>query len=511
MPKSRCLVFVVAYQAEKTIENTVRRIPRELGQAHDVDILIIDDSSHDKTFERSHELKESSGLPFPVKVLYNPVNLGYGGNQKLGYRYAIENGYDFVILLHGDGQYAPECLPDLLKPLESGRAAAVLGSRMLNPAGALNGGMPLYKYFGNHILTGIQNWLLRSNLSEFHSGYRLYSVPALAQVPFEYNSNSFHFDTEILIQFMIAKLPIVEVPIPTYYGDEICRVNGISYATHVLATTIKARMQELSLFYDRKYDCAPAPLSQYAPKFGYSSPHSYVLNTVPEGAKVLDLGCAAGYVGLELKRRKKCFVTGVDSFPLAEQTLDRFYERNLNDGLDGIPVEQHDYVLLLDVVEHLNAPERFLDRLREKLSLNPEAQLIISTANIGFAVTRLMLLLGQFNYGKRGILDLTHTRLFTFASLRRTLDQAGFDVLEVRAIPAPFPLALGDNRLSRALLAFNSFLNRVAPGAFAYQMIVRVKARPTVKTLLQDAHRESAARSEVFQQLAALSRAAGKQ
>jgi 2-polyprenyl-3-methyl-5-hydroxy-6-metoxy-1,4-benzoquinol methylase len=246
-------------------------------------------------------------------------------------------------------------------------------------------------------------------------------------------------------------------------------------------------LQELSLFYDRRYDCAPEPLSHYSPKFDFDSPHSFVLKSIAPNSRVLDLGCAGGYVGAALRLQKSCYVTGVDAFPLGTENLDRFYGRNLNDGLAGIPVEEHDYVLLLDVIEHLSSPERFLDELREKLSLNPRAELIISTANVSFAIVRLMLLIGQFNYGKRGILDVTHTRLFTFSSLLRTLAQAGFDIKQVQPIPAPFPLALGGNIVSRALLSINSLLNRIAPGLFAYQMLMRVQARPTVASLLESA------------------------
>ena len=144
MPKSRCLIFIVAYQAETTIANVVNRIPASLADRYEIDILIIDDSSKDRTFENSYSLSKHSDVPFKIHALFNPVNQGYGGNQKLGYHFAIEHGYDFVALVHGDGQYAPECLPDLLEPLERGEAAAVFGSRMLPPAGALRGGMPLY-------------------------------------------------------------------------------------------------------------------------------------------------------------------------------------------------------------------------------------------------------------------------------------------------------------------------------------------------------------------------------
>ena len=489
--KKRLLIFIPAYHAETTIAGVIRRIPCALLDRFDVDVLIVDDSSRDLTFAKGLEAAKPASVPFNVRVLYNPVNQGYGGNQKIGYRYAIDNGYDLVALLHGDGQYAPESLPDLLEPFQKPAVAAVFGSRMLTPGGARRGGMPLYKFAGNKILTAIQNRLLRSSLSEFHSGYRIYSVPALQSLPFERNSADFHFDTEIIIQLLIARRLIVERPIPTYYGDEICRVNGLKYARNVVLSSLKARLQGLGVFYDRRYDCAPGALSQYKPKFGYKSPHSLALARIPLCSRVLDLGCAGGYMGAALRDRKDCSVTGVDAFPLGDGELDEFYHLDLNEGLAGIPVPRHDVILCLDVIEHLASPERFLAQLYESLSKNPQAELLISTANIGFIGPRLMLLLGQFNYGKRGILDITHTRLFTFASFRRCLEQAGFRIHEVQAVPAPFPLAFGDNRFSRLLLALNSFLIRISRGLFAYQMFVRAKPLPTVSFLLDAAVKES--------------------
>src|SRR5271165_4725615 len=151
--KPKVLVFIVAYNAEKTIAEVVRRIPASLLDTYEVDVLIIDDSSRDATFDRGHSISKDDTIPFRLTVLFNPVNQGYGGNQKIGYRYAIENGYDLVALLHGDGQYAPESLPDLLEPFQNGDVAAVFGSRMLIPGGARQGGMPLYKFAGNKILT----------------------------------------------------------------------------------------------------------------------------------------------------------------------------------------------------------------------------------------------------------------------------------------------------------------------------------------------------------------------
>ena len=151
--KPRLLIFIVAYNAEKTIEDVLRRIPASLGEEYHVEILIIDDSSQDQTFEQGNAVRELAELPFALHVLFNPVNQGYGENQKIGFHYAIEEGFDFVALVHGDGQYAPECLPELLQPLRDQEADAVFGSRMMTRGAARSGGMPLYKFVGNKILT----------------------------------------------------------------------------------------------------------------------------------------------------------------------------------------------------------------------------------------------------------------------------------------------------------------------------------------------------------------------
>ena len=142
-------------------------------------------------------------------------------------------------------------------------------------------------------------------------------------------------------------------------------------------------------------------------------------------------------------------------------------------------------------LEHLASPERFLDQLRESLSSNPGVEILISTANIGFIIQRIMLLLGQFNYGKRGILDLTHTRLFTFSSFSRVIEQSGFEILEIKAVTAPFPLALGNTPLSRMLVAVNALLNRISRGMFAYQMFARIRPLPSVSFLLNAAYTKS--------------------
>ncbi len=504
--KPRVLVFIVAYNAEKTIREVVLRIPVELRDTYEVDILIIDDSSADATFEKGHAVSRDPSLPFPVVVLFNPRNQGYGGNQKLGYHYALERGYDFVALIHGDGQYAPECLPVLLEPLRRGEAAAVFGSRMMTPSGARRGGMPLYKLVGNKVLTWIENKLLRTSLSEFHSGYRIYSTRALAAIPFDRNSKDFHFDTEIIIQMVIAGLPILELPIPTYYGDEICYVNGTKYAFNVVVAALKARLQNAGLFYDRKFDCAPSNTQPYVPKFTFTSPHSLAFERIRPGSRVLDIGCAGAYMGADLMKRKQCVVDGIDSFPVADASLSAFYLHDLDSGLPALNFENYDDVLMLDVIEHLAKPELFLEQLRSALSLKPSLDVFLSTANIGFIVTRFMLLIGQFNYGRRGILDLTAYSAVYLQLRSNGRSQTGgirFIIELEWAMPGPMPLALGDNLLSRMLLKTNQLLIHLSRGLFSYQIFLRVRPQPSLELLLRTAQEQSQKRVETIEAMGA--------
>ena len=494
--KPRLLILIVAYCAERTIESVLRRIPPTLTDAYYVEVLVIDDGSPDDTFLVGLGVSRRSDMPFGTTVLHNPVNQGYGGNQKIGFHYAIEKGFDFVALLHGDGQYAPEMLPNLVEPLRIGQADVVFGSRMMPCSTPIREGMPIYKFVGNRILTTAQNWLLRTKLSEFHSGYRVYSVAALKAIPFQRNTNVFHFDTEIIIQLVFAGMRIREIPIPTYYGDEICRVNGIRYAKDVMKATLQARLQSTYLFYDRRFDCTPTGGGPtYPSKLDFDSTHSRVLELISEKSRVLDLGSGIGAVGAALKE-KGCYIVGCD---IARGDLvdkfDHFLLADLDQGIPDMRGEHFDFILALDVVEHLRSPEDFLDQLRAVAARTPGTQVILSTGNIGFFAMRFLLLIGRFEYGKRGILDRTHTRLFTLATFRRMLVTAGFDVLAAEGVSAPIPFIFGNLRLSRWLTAINKVLAELWPEMFGFQLLVVARARPTLAALLADAEAAACKRS----------------
>ena len=210
---------------------------------------------------------------------------------------------------------------------------------------------------------------------------------------------------------------------------------------------------------------------------------------------MLDIGCAGGYLGDSLRTRG-CHTTGIDAVPPGEEfTLDAFQIHDLNQRPFPLDLQAFDYTVMLDVIEHLHSPENFVDDFLAAASRNQHLKLIVSTGNVAFIVVRVMLLLGQFNYGKRGILDLTHTRLFTFATFRRLFEQSGFDVLEMRGVPAPFPLAVGGGVTGRWLMGLNKALMAVSRSVFAYQIFAVVQPKPTLESLLDHAQRESGRRS----------------
>src|SRR3954453_12567429 len=364
-------VLIVAYNAVTTLASVLDRIPADF-RGRITEILVCDDASRDATHLVALGYQQISP-ELPITVIRHPDNLGYGGNQKAGYQLAIEHGLDIVVLLHGDGQYAPEGLASIVEPLVKGQADAVMGSRMMEPKAALRGGMPRYKYVGNKILTRFENAVVGAELTEWHSGYRAYSVEALKSIPFHHNSDGFNFDTQIIIQLIDRGMRIVEVPIPTYYGDEICYVDGLGYARDVSRDVVRYRLGKMG-FTPGDQGSVDA---ENGLKEGGGSSHSRILELL-EGlppSNVLDLGCSSGLLS-DLVRKLGHHVTGVDreAFP---ETLDRVDAFAVGDLEDGIPAEVgtgYDVVIAADVLEHLRHPEELMDEITRVL--RPDGRLI---------------------------------------------------------------------------------------------------------------------------------------
>ena len=225
-------VFIVmpAYNAGKTIEKVFNRIPDSAKQRIKR-YVVVNDGSTDDTEVALGRLRAD----YPnLVILRHEKNRGYGAAEKTLLTYALKEEADVAILLHSDGQYSPEKIPDLLKPFDSNEADLVQGSRILGKR-ALQGRMPLYKFVANKCLTSIENVAFGMKMAEFHSGYMLYSRRTLLEIPFHKLSDSFHFDLEMIVMAKIKGLRIIEVPIPTIYADEISHLKPIQYGFDVLS------------------------------------------------------------------------------------------------------------------------------------------------------------------------------------------------------------------------------------------------------------------------------------
>lgn len=463
-------IVVVAYNAESTLVKTLDRIPADILPQL-AEIIISDDASHDDTFALAREWSARTSH-VKTTVVRHTKNLGYGGNQKAAYRIAIDHGLDVVVMLHGDGQYAPESLADMLAPFATASADAVFGSRMMEAGVARAGGMPLYKRAGNRILTRFENGVLGTHLSEFHSGYRAYSTALLARIPFEANSDGFDFDTQIIAQVCYVRGRIVEVPIPTYYGDEICYVNGIKYARDVVRDVVEFKLATKGF---GMLEWVPTP-DEYAFKEGDGSSHAAMLAMLGElrPSRILDLGCSGGLFA-ERARAVGHHVTGVDyiEIPGVRERTDHFLVVDLEAGLPEEVGGGYDVVVAGDVIEHLTRPMDVLKSIHGVL--RPGGELLLSVPNFGHWYPRLRVATGLFGYDRRGILDNTHLRFFTRSTLRRTVRAAGFDILEETATGLPLgAIGAGGSVPLNAVRRVDGRLARLRPTLFGYQHVMRL-------------------------------------
>ncbi|MCK9604179.1 MAG: glycosyltransferase family 2 protein [Candidatus Omnitrophica bacterium] len=240
----KIIVVLPAYNAEKTLEATYREIPKDIAD----EILLVDDCSQDKTIEIARKLG--------IFVVSHKQNLGYGANQKTCYREALKRGADIIIMLHPDYQYPPKLVMPMAALISTGSFDAVLGSRILGGY-ALKGGMPLYKYISNRLLTFMQNICLGEKLSEYHTGYRAFSREVLLTLPLLENSDDFIFDNEILAQIFYFKFKVGEITSPCSYNSDSSSINfkrSVVYGIRVLVNTLKYMFQRKKIGHYKIFD-----------------------------------------------------------------------------------------------------------------------------------------------------------------------------------------------------------------------------------------------------------------
>ncbi|HEX5702987.1 MAG TPA: glycosyltransferase family 2 protein [Pyrinomonadaceae bacterium] len=233
----KIIIVMPAFNAARTLERTYHDLPFDLVD----EVLLVDDASQDTTVELSRLL----GLT----TFVHEKNLGYGKNQKTCYREALARGADIVVMVHPDYQYSPKLVTPLVGMIAFGEYDVVLASRILGN-GALEGGMPVYKYVANRFLTAFQNLLIGQKLSEYHTGYRAFSRQVLESLPLEENTNDFLFDNEVLAQVIYFRFRIGEISCPTRYFEEASSINftrSVTYGLGVLVTSIKFRLERMGL------------------------------------------------------------------------------------------------------------------------------------------------------------------------------------------------------------------------------------------------------------------------
>jgi glycosyltransferase involved in cell wall biosynthesis len=223
-------VLIPAYNAGRTVESVFRRVPPQARERISRYVVVNDGSTDDTDAALERLRKEWPTLV----VLRHPTNRGYGAAEKTLLDYAVAEGAQVAVLVHADGQYSPEKIPDMLAPFDRGQADIVQGSRMAGK-GALSGGMPLYKYVANKVLTTLANLAFRMRLSEYYSGYMAYNRRTLTTVPYNRLGDSFHFDLQMLVMARVKGLRIGQVPIPTIYAGEVSHLNPIKYGLDVLS------------------------------------------------------------------------------------------------------------------------------------------------------------------------------------------------------------------------------------------------------------------------------------
>jgi len=242
--KPRIVVIMPAYNAAQTLQKTYAELPHDMVD----EVILVDDGSRDETIRIAREL----GL----KIFVHNRNYGYGANQKTCYREALKAGADVVVMVHPDYQYDPRLLPEIVRPIQEGRADVVLGSRLLggNP---LKQGMPWWKYVSNRFLTTLENWVFRLKLAEYHTGYRAYRADALEAVNYQMNSDRFIFDQEIMAQFVCAGLRIAEVPVPTRYFPQASSASfwqSSVYGLSILLLLVRYLLHKLGLWRQRQFE-----------------------------------------------------------------------------------------------------------------------------------------------------------------------------------------------------------------------------------------------------------------
>jgi len=481
LQKKKIALFVSAPKINDIAEYLLGPADKEL-LCHFVDIFMI----YDKTEQSSSEAIEQIYKTFsdyPLHIYQTPYDRGYGGIQKLGYLYCLKNKYDMVIFFQANGHYPPEILDHMLETYEDSYDA-VFGSRLMLKENLHNGSMNLYRWIGNKTFVFINNKLLKSRISDFFSGCRAYRIDSLKKIPFDLNSDGFHFDTEIIIQALAMNWKIKEIPITLSSRKSNWSFPHIRVALQSLKTSLIYQLNYMGLFYSRNFDFGLFDTENYQFKKSSNSHHQYIVNhnDFTAAKTCIELGANQGilssHIALKVKQHTAVDISRPDK---AGKSKTSAIDLNTQFSTE-IPVQNYDICIALDTIEHMDSPERFLTETFQ--ILKPGGKLFISTANIGYIITRISLFFGLFHYGKRGILDRTHKRLFTVKTFIHLLTQFGFQVETTVGFPPPIVDLISKKPFFALLEKAHFKLSNLFPKLWAYNFLIIATKTDSIDEIL---------------------------
>lgn len=469
--KEKVIVVMPAYNAAKTLMSSYRRLPKERLD----EVILVDDASSDDTYKIAKKL--------PITVYRNSSNLGYGGNLKVCLTRALEHGATLIVEFHPDNQYDPSDLPLFLDKAKEGYDFA-LGSRFVHPKEALEHHMPLIKFMANRAMSFIDEFVLGLELSEFHSGFRLYTRKLLESIPYLQNSNDYLFSFEIIVQAVYKRLKIAEVPISCDYHPQMHTANfknstiyalgtfktlaqyliskfgkkpigpfagvksEICAICHERITTLVAKIKDPLTSREFKiWFCVPCQIgftkpvpknfSPFYPQTYYSRLKSLlyrhlqrrrlslVSETAKRGAKVLDIGCGDAWLGIELSR-----------FDINYTGIEAPFAKKINPAIKYVGIEgmrekaaSYDAVMFWETLEHLANP--LLAIRKAKKALKKGGRLFIECPNLG-SWERSLFGSNWFHYDPP-----RHLYHFSKQGLKRLLEKEGFKVVQQQEVFAP--------------------------------------------------------------------------
>ena len=450
-----------------TVARTLASIPESV-QGRLVEVVVMDDRVGADALPALADADVASKLD--VVVHRNPREHGFGGARKAAFEYARLKRFDGIVCMRAGVGHPPAALTDLLGALAESPDALVLASR-----GGPRARTPGWRWLAHALWAVVLNRILGVRLADYGTSFRAIPAAVLARIPYHADADDRVFDVHTLIQWRALDAPVREVRVAPAWVESQDAGEGLRFALRALATALGYRLHQLHVIRRGRYFVDEGV--HYTLKLSSTGSHMQIVNAIPEGSRVLDLGCSQGLLAGPL-REKGVAVVGVDVREPSEvaEELEAYYQRDLEEPLDLPTGRVFDYVVVSDVIEHLRNRTELLRGARRYL--REGGRLIISTPNVALWFYRLSLLIGRFEYGPRGVLDETHVHLFTRASFRRQVEKAGFHVLEQRVTALPFEVVFestGRSRLVRSASRFYHGLARLWPGLFAYQNILEAE------------------------------------